>query len=112
MVYYNIYRFHMDPRYWGDPKVFRPSRFIEEQNDSIKIKTTKSEFFIPFGFGKRVCMGETLAKAELWLFVTSILKRFTISLPGNHPVPNPDDDIAGLTRAPKPFYVRVESRNK
>ena len=100
----------MDPQYWGDPKVFRPSRFIE-QNGS-QIKTTKSEFFIPFGFGKRVWMGETLAKAELWLFVTSILKRCTISLPRKHPVPNPDDDIAGLTRAPKPFHVRVESRNK
>ena len=110
MVYYNIYWFHMDPKYWGDPKVFRPARFIDQNGG--KIKTKKSEYFIPFGFGKRVCMGETLAKAELWLFVTSILKRFTISLPRNHPVPNPNDDIAGLTRAPKPFYVRVESRNK
>ena len=28
MVYYNIYNFHMDPDYWGDPKIFRPSRFL------------------------------------------------------------------------------------
>ena len=109
MVYYNIYNFHMDPDYWGDPKVFRPSRFLME--DSGKFKLEKRERFIPYGFGKRVCMGENLAKAELWLFLTAILQKFTIRLPNSHPVPNPEDDIAGLTRSPQPFHVYIESRD-
>ena len=96
----------MDSQYWGDPKVFRPSRFLNENQTEI----VKKDRFIPFGFGKRVCMGETLAKAELWLFFVSILKRFKISQPLNHPVPNPEDDIAGLTRSPMPFYVHIQSR--
>ena len=87
---------------------------FEEKYSSLitlgKFKLEKKERFIPYGFGKRVCMGENLAKAELWLFLTSILQKFTIKLPKNHPVPNPQDDIAGLTRSPQPFYVHIESR--
>ena len=100
----------MDPEYWGDPKIFRPSRFLTFDENSGKYKVEKRERFIPFGFGKRVCMGENLAKAELWIFLTSILQKFVIRLPKNHPVPNPHDDIAGLTRSPQPFYVHIESR--
>ena len=109
-MYYNIYRFHTDPEYWGDPKAFRPARFLKKEGQ--KFKTVKHDMFMPYGIGKRVCMGETLAKAELWLFITAILKKFTISLPKNHPVPDPEDDIAGLTRSPKPFYVQVKARNR
>ena len=113
MVYYNIYNFHMDPDYWGDPKVFRPSRFLtfDPEDSGGKFKLEKRERLIPYGFGKRVCMGENLAKAELWLFLTAILQKFTIKLPKSHPVPNPEDDIAGLTRSPQPFHVHIESRD-
>ena len=110
MVYYNIFNFHMDPDYWGDPEVFRPSRFLKYDEISGRFKLEKRERFIPYGFGKRVCMGENLAKAELWIFLTSILQQFSIKLPKNHPIPNPQDDIAGLTRSPQPFYVNIESR--
>ena len=100
----------MDPEYWGDPQTFRPSRFLKKDlNDQWKIE--KKERFIPFGFGKRVCMGENLAKAELWLFATAILQRFTVKKPEDHPIPDPKNDIAGLTRSPQPFYVQFESRH-
>jgi methyl farnesoate epoxidase/farnesoate epoxidase len=58
----------MDPEYWGDPEAFRPERFLDPATGSL----IRKERFVPFGFGKRVCMGESLAKSELFLF-TSIL---------------------------------------
>ena len=99
----------MDTDYWGDPEVFRPSRFLIKNGQSFKLD--RKEQFIPFGFGKRVCMGENFAKAELWLFFTSILQRFTVKKPRENPLPDPRNDIAGLTRSPEPFYVQFEARH-
>ena len=55
---------------WAEPEKFNPDRFIE--NDSVK----KSEAFIPFGAGKRKCPGESLARAEIFLFLVGLLQKF------------------------------------
>jgi len=101
----------MDSRYWTAPQLFRPSRFLAE-DEKGGVRVIKKEQFVPFGFGKRVCMGESLAKSELWLFITAILQKFTVEPPMNHPMPNPDEDVAGLTRSPKPFFVHLKSRQQ
>ncbi len=58
LTYYNIYWFHMDPTYWGDPESFRPERFIDPSSNTL----LRHERFMPFGHGKRICMGESLAR--------------------------------------------------
>lgn len=45
----NIYSIHMEKNFWGDPYVFRPERFIDDN----KINMKKSSRVIPFGAGKR-----------------------------------------------------------
>ena len=98
----------MDPEYWGDPETFRPARFLVKDRDSFRLE--KKEQFIPFGFGKRACMGENMAKAELFLFVTGILQRLNVKKSKNHPVPSEKNVYYGFTLAPEPFYVQFESR--
>ncbi len=72
LLYYNIHKFHTDPDYWGDPETFRPGRFLADVDGKTKLK--KFDRFIPFGFGRRVCMGESLAKAELFIFCVIIMQ--------------------------------------
>ena len=72
LVFYNIHKFHTDPEYWGDPEVFRPERFLHTQDG--KMKLVKHDRFLPFGFGKRICMGESLAKAELFIFTVLLIQ--------------------------------------
>ena len=96
----------MDPEYWGDPETFRPERFLDSKTGTV----IRKDQFVPYGFGKRVCMGESLAKAELFLFTAILIKNVFIGKPDHHPVPDSRNDIAGLTRSPKPFHVKIQRR--
>jgi len=56
---------HNDPRIWGDAEAFRPERFLES-------KPALSEF-IPFGGGKRRCIGALFAQKEMKVALRTIL---------------------------------------
>ncbi|XP_035516398.1 cytochrome P450 2U1 [Morone saxatilis] len=100
----NLWSVHRDPTVWDDPDRFNPARFLDDEG-----KLLRKECFIPFGIGRRVCMGEQLAKMELFLTVTSLLQAFKFRLPEGAPPP-PMHGRFGLTLAPCPFTVCVSPR--
>ena len=55
---------------WRKTNEFDPTRFIEAG------KFKRDERVIPFQIGKRVCPGEGLAKAELFLFLVGLIQKF------------------------------------
>ncbi|XP_045135811.1 cytochrome P450 2L1-like [Portunus trituberculatus] len=73
----NIGFCHSDPNYWDEPEEFRPERFL---NESGKLSVPK-EAFLPFGIGKRSCLGEALARMELYVFSAALLQNFTFGVP-------------------------------
>nr|XP_027225549.1 cytochrome P450 2L1-like [Penaeus vannamei] len=68
---------HSDSRYWDQPQEFRPERFLDQEG---RVKTPK-EGFIPFGTGRRSCLGEALSRMELYIFSAALLQNFTFSPP-------------------------------
>ncbi|KAK8391552.1 hypothetical protein O3P69_017240 [Scylla paramamosain] len=66
---------HYDSLYWDRPKEFRPERWLDENGKFFMAK----EGFLPFGVGKRVCVGESLARMELFIFTTMVFQSFSIA---------------------------------
>lgn len=96
----NINHFLCDETAFPNPGRFDPDRFIE--NGVVK----RVEQFAPFGVGKRICLGEALAKHELFIFfVVMLQKTKRIGFAAGDETPGLDDATVGMTRIPKPFKV-------
>ena len=60
--------------------------------------------------GKRVCIGESLARTELFIILTRLLQLFTFSACEGHDPPS-TDPVYAFILAPKPFYAKAVPRS-
>ncbi|XP_072039683.1 cytochrome P450 2F3-like [Amphiura filiformis] len=72
----NLYSTTRDPSIWQDPDDFYPERFLDDNGCVNKPKQ-----LMVFGSGRRVCLGEQLARMELYIIFTHLLHRFTFKKP-------------------------------
>ncbi|CAH1772275.1 unnamed protein product [Owenia fusiformis] len=74
-VWMNLYGMHHDSRYFIlDPNVFNPGRFLDSEGNLVSKEERKK--VLAFGAGRRVCMGEVLAKVRIFLTLTQLLHKF------------------------------------
>eukprot|EP00092_Neocalanus_flemingeri_P087053 GFUD01109785.1.p1 GENE.GFUD01109785.1~~GFUD01109785.1.p1 ORF type:complete len:248 (-),score=65.61 GFUD01109785.1:63-806(-) len=104
----NLWGFMKDPEHWEDPLMFRPKRFLETTEMGLKV--AKKERFVPYGIGRRVCMGESLAKDTLFIFITTLLKHLKFENPVANPKPDPKNYTDGFTLIPHPYHVNIKCR--
>lgn len=92
-----------DPEIFPEPEKFIPERFIDETG-SLK----KCEELVPFSIGKRVCLGEGLARMELFLFTANLFNRFEF-LAGADGAPSLERTYSAVAVV-KDFTCRVKTR--
>ncbi|CAI2354838.1 unnamed protein product [Caenorhabditis sp. 36 PRJEB53466] len=88
---------HTDEEVFKNSTEFRPERFLEN--------TTLEKKLIPFGIGKRSCLGESLARAELYLLVANLILDFDIEPVGPIPLIQTITPF-GLLRRPPRYNIR------
>lgn len=93
-----------DKEHWGDPEAFRPERFLDEYGNFAK-----DEWMLPFGTGKRTCLGEVMVRSCLFIFYTALLQEFSFSLPAGDSRPS-TSCLPGITTAPQQFRVKISRR--
>ncbi|NWX50843.1 CP2H1 protein, partial [Steatornis caripensis] len=94
-----------DSKEFPNPEKFDPGHFLNA-NGTFK----KSDYFMPFSAGKRICAGEGLARMEIFIFLTAILQNFTLKS-----VLDPKDidispRVSTLANAPRPYEVSFLAR--
>ncbi|KAM9619057.1 cytochrome P450 2J2-like isoform 2-T2 [Morphnus guianensis] len=93
----NLTSVMFDKNEWETPDAFNPEHFLKDG------QFRKRESFMPFSIGKRACLGEVLARAELFLIFTALLQKFTFQAP-------PDTTLSlqfklGITVGPQPYKI-------
>ncbi|XP_022089460.1 cytochrome P450 2D17-like [Acanthaster planci] len=95
---------HRDPREFKSPYEYDPDNFLNEEGHF-----TEPKGFMPFGVGPRVCIGESLARTELFVFFTTLMQRFKFELAPGQVIQDNGHGHFGATYTPKPFKVRLTS---
>ncbi|XP_037262083.1 cytochrome P450 2J6-like [Falco rusticolus] len=88
-----------DPGKWETPDEFNPGHFLDKDGNFVN-----RDAFLPFSIGHRVCMGQLLARMELFIVFSTLLQAFTFTLPegvkeGNTKL------VFGATMKPPPYQL-------
>lgn len=102
----NIYGINRDESEFPEPIKFKPERFYQDGKFSPSVKV------VPFSWGKRDCIGRSLALIQFFIFVTSIVQKFKVACPLNEPQPKDigRNGVHRQFRYPEPFSTMFLAR--
>ena len=103
-ILFNFQSVHLDPTNYIDPLAFKPERFLDSSGKVVKLKE-----HMAFGAGRGLCLGEPVAKIEIFLFLTAMLKEFDF-LPEEANKNPTTRSVMAIVQAPVAYKVRVVKR--
>ena len=104
-IIFNAHSVTRDVKLWSYPNAFYPEHFLTSDGE---VDRDKAVSIYPFGLGKRKCLGEQLARNNLFITLVSMVQRFELL-----PVVGKEFNmtgINGLTDCPKPYKIIARTR--
>jgi len=98
-----LWAVHHNPKYFPNSEKFDPERFLDEKKN-----VKRNSNLIPFSTGKRICLGESLARMELFLFFTTLIQKFEFYFPTDDYAV--DEPFVGFLRSPAKFMLCARKR--
>nr|XP_060623326.1 cytochrome P450 2K6-like [Anolis sagrei ordinatus] len=95
----NLASVFLDPKQWETPREFNPNHFLDKDGHFVV-----REEFLAFGAGTRVCPGEQLARMELFLFFTHLMRAFRFQFP-EEASKMTEAPVLGFTFHPQPYKI-------
>ena len=89
---------HKDNDIWKNSTEFLPERFLHKETDRI----------IPFGLGKRRCLGDALARNCIYTMFAAILYNFKLEPAKGYNLST--TPVPGITLSPQNYYLRLKKR--
>ncbi|NXT64793.1 CP1A5 protein, partial [Chaetops frenatus] len=77
-VFINQWQVNHDEKLWKDPETFNPERFLSA--DGTRVNKEEGEKVLLFGLGKRKCIGESIARWQVFLFLATLLQQLEFSV--------------------------------
>ncbi|KAM9223939.1 cytochrome P450 1A5-like [Leptosomus discolor] len=77
-VFVNQWQVNHDEKLWKDPLTFNPERFLNDEG--TEVNKVDGEKVLVFGLGKRKCIGEPIARWQVFLFLSTLLQQLEFSV--------------------------------
>ncbi|XP_051484372.1 cytochrome P450 1A5-like [Apus apus] len=77
-VFVNQWQVNHDEKLWKDPQTFNPERFLNAEG--TEVNKVAGEKVLVFGLGKRRCIGEPIARWQVFLFLSTLLQQLEFSV--------------------------------
>uniref|UniRef100_H2YMP1 Cytochrome P450 2U1 n=1 Tax=Ciona savignyi TaxID=51511 RepID=H2YMP1_CIOSA len=100
-IFVNLWAVHNNPDVWDEPNKFKPERHLDDKGNFVQ-----SNHVIPFSVGPRHCLGEKLARMEVFIYLVSLVQKFEfLPDPDATDLPDIENGSYGPLCAPKPFKM-------
>lgn len=108
----SLWDLHHNENIYPDPYSFKPERFLDQNGKIISPGSIERKNLMPFGAGRRVCVGETLAKNRLFLVTSALVQRYKMkTVDGKTKKVDPRTYQYGLVLKPENVNVKMVKRD-
>jgi len=108
VLLYNQWAINNDPRFFPNPRQFQPERFLDANGQYDETLTRK---FMPFGFGRRRCIGIHTGRQICLLMAVAIVYKFHVNTDEQERTVDLQP-ISGIGLSPKNYKLRISRRRE
>ncbi|KYN16351.1 Cytochrome P450 3A12 [Trachymyrmex cornetzi] len=95
---------HRNEKYWPNPLMFNPDRFLQEKTNSIP-------YYIPFSDGPRNCIGLKYGMMSMKVILATLIRTFVFKIKQSIEIDKIKLNSDIVLYIDDPIKIKIEKRN-